>query len=140
MYIKRDNEYVIVKLERNEDLLDGLTKVAKSENIKAGMIISGIGMLKDLEMGYYTGTEYERKKFEGIYEIVSITGYLQETAPRVHVHVSIADKNNKVYGGHLLSGKCNPYAIIAIISYNKLSFKRVYVEKAKRMETEIYDV
>ncbi|KPU62836.1 hypothetical protein EP1X_07250 [Thermococcus sp. EP1] len=140
MYIKRDNEYLIVKLERDEDLLNGLTKVAENENIKAGMIISGIGMLKDLEIGYYTGTGYMRKKFEGIYEIVSITGYLQETAPRAHLHVSIADKNNNVYGGHLLGGKCDPYAIIAIISYNKVRFKRVYVEKAKRMETEIYEV
>lgn len=140
MYAKRDKEHIVAKLEKNEDLVEKLTQLAQEENIKAGMIVSGIGMLKDPEIGYYTGTGYEQKKLEGVYELVSITGYLQETTPRVHIHINIADKNNKVYGGHLLSGKCDPYAIIAVISYEKLSFKRVYVEKAKRMETEIYEV
>ena len=50
--------------------------MAQEENIKAGMIVSGIGMLKDPEIGYYTGTGYEQRKLEGVYELVSITGYL----------------------------------------------------------------
>ncbi len=62
MYVKRDKEHIVVKLEKNEDLVEKLTQLAQEENIKAGMIVSGIGMLRDPEIGYYTGTGYEQKK------------------------------------------------------------------------------
>lgn len=93
-----------VRVLRDEELIEQLTAFAAERGIKAGSI-SGIGAVKDVELGFYeleTKT-YHRKVFAEDHELVSLVGNvsLVDGQPFIHAHVTIGAPDYTIYGGHL---------------------------------------
>ena len=102
-YQQNKNNYFI-HIEKNEKVMDTLTRFCESEGIDNAKI-SGIGAVKNTEIGAYDTIkkEYIRKEFSDVLELVSYEGNitLKEGKPFVHAHVVLSDHDMKPYGGHL---------------------------------------
>ncbi len=101
-----DNGYFL-KLEKGEEIVKSLLDFIKEKNIPSG-IISGIGALEKIELGYFNREtkDYQHKTFNGVYELLSIKGNIGwfENEPVAHVHCLIGDPDYNIRGGHLFGG------------------------------------
>ncbi|XMB66664.1 DNA-binding protein [Mycoplasmatota bacterium zrk1] len=113
----------LYRLEHGEEAMTMLTKIGEEHNSLCKL--SAIGACTDLELGFLNGTEYEWKEFNDEYEIISFEGSISFTGEEVtpHVHVTIADRDFNVFGGHLK--KLIAYPMIEL-------FVEVFDEKVQR--------
>ena len=106
-YIKQDDCYLI-RLFKDEDLFSSLESFASAERLGAGML-KGIGALKDVELGFYhlESKTYDRRTFEGDFELLSLDGNLSHLngRPFFHIHTVLGDQDFSCKGGHLFSAK-----------------------------------
>ena len=104
MQSQKNNNSYIVYIEKNEKVMDTLTRFCKDQTISNGKI-SGIGAVKEIEIGAYDtiGKEYIRKQFPDVWELVSYEGNvtLKDGDPFVHGHIVLSDHDMKTIGGHL---------------------------------------
>ena len=104
MEYKKLTGKIIVRLDRGEEVVSSLISIAKKENINSGFI-SAIGAADIIEVGLYEveKKQYQSKRFEGDFEIVSCLGNLsvKDNEPYLHLHMAFSDKDCHAYGGHL---------------------------------------
>ena len=119
-------EYYAFRLTRGTDLRKGIEDYCALNNITAGAIVTCAGCVYQTSLRLADGITV--KQFDGDREIVSLTGTI--SADGVHLHMSVADGNGNVIGGHLSYGSLvNTTAEIVIVSLNdKYSFTREYDE------------
>jgi hypothetical protein len=96
----------LVRCEIGDEVVSTLTRFAAEHGIHSGTII-GIGALLDPELGFYdihTKT-YIRRKFDGDYELVGLSGNFARlgTETIMHCHAAFSDTEFRVIGGHLFS-------------------------------------
>ncbi len=107
MKIRQIDNDVLVCLERGDKIPDALIKAVKDTGIQAA-VVSGIGALQSVELGYFdiNKKEYIKKTFEESYELVSLTGNLGwvDKEPFLHLHAAISGPDMTLLGGHLFSG------------------------------------
>lgn len=107
MYYSKCNVGYILRIEIGEEIQETLRQFAHKVELK-GAFYQGIGMLTQVELAFFCSEskEYERKFFDGEYELTSLMGNLSAhdgvVAP--HTHVSIADKECRTFSGHLVRG------------------------------------
>jgi len=97
----------ILALQHNENLYESISEYCLNNQIQNGTI-SAIGALQNVNLGYY---DQSKKKYNTLeknepVEIVHCLGNisLKEGEIFVHLHISVADKENKLWGGHLMAG------------------------------------
>jgi uncharacterized protein len=104
MKYKFDGYNWLVRFNRGEKLIEGLTQLVKDENI-GGAWVSGLGAAEWAEVGFYDlrAKKYEWKKFDQALEITSLQGNVSwnEAEPVLHLHATLSDKDMHAYGGHL---------------------------------------
>jgi predicted DNA-binding protein with PD1-like motif len=105
MLIKNHQQKTLVVLDKEQNLVQALTEVAISQRLQGGFI-TGIGAVKDVQLGYYDlhKKDYIRKTFsEEDYELIALNGNitLREGLPYVHLHTAIGRSDFSVVGGHL---------------------------------------
>lgn len=97
----------IVKLEKDSDLLETLTKYAEENNIQAAEI-NFIGAVQNAKVLYFNQEKkkYDEHIMDQPYEVLSGIGNISllDNKPFVHVHVVLADSTGKAFGGHLDNG------------------------------------
>ena len=124
MQIQKEQNEIFVKLERGEDVLQTLTDVISSNGVSSGEIIWGIGMIRNLQVGYFNGKEYEKETFEKALEVVSFHGSIAENEPRFHIHTSCAGRDHGVVGGHLFGGIADPLLEVRIRKFSGIKATR----------------
>ena len=104
MEYKRIENKIVFRLEKGDRLMESTQKIATTENVKMASI-NGIGACSKIEMGYLdlSVKEYVFKTFKGNLEILQATGNitLKNGEPFPHIHISVANDECKVFGGHL---------------------------------------
>jgi predicted DNA-binding protein with PD1-like motif len=106
-YSKKGN-ILVVRLFPEEDVVESLKQALLKTGIKNAVILSGIGMLRDIELKVYTGKgKYKSKLFKKDYELVSFSGNIvrAEEGHILHIHTAIADHSYRCYAGHFGGGK-----------------------------------
>lgn len=127
METKEERPFIIARLKTGEDYLDSLIKIAKKHQIKAGFILNSIGMLKDVELGFFKGKgKYQTNKFKGPMEVTSVQGNfaLMESQLKTHLHINLSDQDGKVFGGHLEKGIVHVTAEILILRLDQTKMSR----------------
>lgn len=130
---------VLVRIEKGEDVVEKLFELVEKLQLKNGSI-SGIGASDNITVGLYSvkKQEYTKKNFTGEMEITSILGNISimNDKPYLHMHITFADENLNVHGGHL--NECIISATCEII-INKIDEK---VDRFKDSETglNLYDI
>ena len=98
---------LVGRIPHGEDLLTYIENFCTQNNIK-NALISGIGGVNKLCFGYFDkkNKTYNKKEFSEFMEIVNLSGNIsiKEGKPFPHLHISCADKDGKVLGGHLMPG------------------------------------
>ena len=121
---------LIGKLPYRSDLLRGLNKVAAAQGIKAG-VVQVMGSLSRARLSFYDQAirAYRELDFDAPHEIVSGSGNISlkagDSGPLVHLHLSVADAEGRVVGGHCLAG-CTVFAAEFVIwPFNGAPMQRV---------------
>lgn len=97
----------LLRLDYGKNLVDQLSSFLEKEGIKTAYV-SGIGAVKNAEIGYYDQEkkEYVKRRIEEELEILSLSGNvsLKDGRPYPHIHV-VLGKDGNVYAGHLFSAE-----------------------------------
>ena len=101
----RIGDDMVVRLADGEDFAAALAAVP----IDSGVIVGGIGMLKNVRLGYWNGHSYEEHCINEPGELLSAQGTLAAgpEGRAVHCHVSIARRDGTVCGGHLIAAEAS---------------------------------
>lgn len=104
MEYRRFGDTILVRLERGEELLEQLARLAQAERIPLASV-QGLGAVDRFTVGVYNVEEqvYRSREYTGSYEIVSLTGTVDTMHGQFycHLHMSAADEEGTVRGGHL---------------------------------------
>ncbi len=102
----RNNYRTVIRFDIGEQFPETLADWCEKEKVEAAAIVAGIGMLEKIEIGRYDGKEYLTEIIQPSSEILSLQGNvsIKEGKPFVHLHVSLADEDMSVRGGHLFNG------------------------------------
>ena len=136
---------IAVRLSPGEDLLVGLGEACKKHGLESGVILTGIGSLRqarvfnpvplpDKKFGYGYGNPIE---LVGPIEMLSASGMIcqgDKGEISFHVHMSLSDQNGGGWGGHLIEG--NTVLITAdflLGEVEDISMSRKYNEEVELM-------
>ena len=138
MIYREDEKILFIRMDDGENFVENLEKVLRETGITSGVIISGIGMLKDFEIGWFNVEKkiYEKEQVSVPHELVSISGNISslEGNPFAHMHVSLAGPSRALCGGHLFSGiVCNTVELF-ILKSPSLELKRALSKGFKALE------
>ncbi|MFO8034826.1 MAG: DUF296 domain-containing protein [Candidatus Bipolaricaulota bacterium] len=91
---------VMVRLEDGERLPDVLLKMT----VGGTAILAGVGMLRDVVLGYWDGERYVEEPLDEPVELLSFQGNIGDLDDRlvVHAHVVVGRRDLTALGGHLL--------------------------------------
>jgi predicted DNA-binding protein with PD1-like motif len=89
-----------LRLTTGSDLLLALAALPQQRGERAGVVISGIGSLALVRLRF-AGRD-GATTLSGDHEILSLAGSL--SGDGAHLHLSVADADGRVSGGHLLEG------------------------------------
>jgi len=107
MRIKKYGRYYIIRLEKGEEIISAIKTAAVQSRIR-GAFFFGLGVGKDLVLGYYDPhhKKYIKKAFGGEYEFTSLAGNISYADKDcvVHCHVTITGDDFTAFGGHLFQG------------------------------------
>ncbi len=105
MEVVRDGPFVMLRLENGEDILESVIHAVGSERSTMA-VTTGLGMIADFELGFFDRGTYIRKSIDAPHELLCLQGSISsEGDNRVHIHATVADKEHRAFGGHLLRGK-----------------------------------
>jgi len=123
------------RLTPGQDLMDAIESFVLQNQIEAGCVLSAVGSLTQAVLRLANHDEYNR--YEGFFEIVSVTGTVSTHGS--HLHIAISDGEGATIGGHLVSG-CKIYttAEIVIIAFSDLIFQRTIAEDSGYAELAVY--
>ena len=113
------------RLTKGKDLRKEIEKYFKDNKIESGVIKSAVGCVSEVYIRLAGGKDYYHKV--GEHEIVSVTGTLSRND--CHIHISFADNNGNVVGGHLKEGCIvSSTAEICLESFKEYTFDRILDE------------
>eukprot|EP01028_Stygiella_incarcerata_P012907 TRINITY_DN80680_c0_g1_i1.p1 TRINITY_DN80680_c0_g1~~TRINITY_DN80680_c0_g1_i1.p1 ORF type:complete len:148 (-),score=44.23 TRINITY_DN80680_c0_g1_i1:58-501(-) len=119
------NEVHVFRLSKGKDLKKTIASYCTSHSIHAGLLISCAGSLATLRIRLAQNDELlEIRDGLNTWEIVSLSGTVS-VSDQIHLHMSVADGEGRVLGGHLMDG-CEVFttAEIGILSLKDLTFRR----------------
>jgi predicted DNA-binding protein with PD1-like motif len=107
MHARRSGSDWFLHVEPGVQLHDAYRAFAREHGVRGAVIAAGIGMLRDPELGYWDGQQYQKRLLRGAFELVSTQGNLGvlDGEPFAHVHVSVAGPDHAAHGGHLFRGE-----------------------------------
>lgn len=105
--------------EDGEDFIHTLVHTLTENNLDSLVVISGIGMLRDFEIGWYNVSkkQYEKEMISVPHELIHISGNVSSKGgfPFPHLHVALAGPSRSAVGGHLFAGTvCNTTELFAV--------------------------
>jgi len=114
---------IVVTVESGSDLVENLEEVAKKENLRNAVVLSGVGSLnkasfRNIETTPRSGADAGSrlltkgpkmtvKNLDGPMEIISLEGNItrdEEDRPVLHLHGMVSDEEARVFGGALNKG------------------------------------
>jgi hypothetical protein len=113
----------VLRLVDGEDLILSLRAVP----LDSAVIACGIGMVRDLRLGYWNGISYEEIRIDEPAELVSLQGTIAASADErvVHCHVAVAARDGVVRGGHLLGATVTNTAEITLLRVPGIRLQRL---------------
>ncbi len=121
---------VVLRLKRGDDLKSAIFSAVLTEKTKSnralasGCVVSCVGCLSHVALRLADATK--TLQIAAPFEVLTLNGTL--TSEHVHLHLSAADAEGRVIGGHLLEGN--------IVSHTMEVFLHFYPEMALTREWE----
>lgn len=120
---------IVGRLLPGTDLIDGILRMCEEHNILNGSIDLVLGSLRKFTFVYPVKDEQSKMgvrycdpiEIDGPIELLcgnGIVGVTSNGERAIHLHAVVADKNGKVYGGHVLKG--NPVLVTVEVVVREL--------------------
>ena len=120
-YCQTERGYTI-RLDRGEEIVATLGRFLAEQRISAGAL-TAIGAVDQAELGLFSmrDRQYWRRRFDGEYEIVALTGNVtvMDGKPFCHLHILLSDEDYKVIGGHLFEARVGVTCEIDLAVYGR---------------------
>ena len=121
MEYKRAGDFIVVRLDENERIIENLEKVCSKEKVMSGVILSAVGALKEGTLVYRRGCQGD---FHEHLEIIG-NGNISKADGKVKIHLHITGGNEKgVKAGHLIEGVVTVFCEVAIQVLRGFSMER----------------
>lgn len=131
MEIAKTDSYLMLRLEHGEDVI-GSIEEAVNEERSTLLLVTGLGMISDFELGYFDRGKYLRKSFHDPHELLALQGSVAVKGdPRIHIHATVADKEHRAFGGHLMKGKVWMSNEIGLVRLEGVDSRRIFDPKKK---------
>jgi predicted DNA-binding protein with PD1-like motif len=114
----RSGNLLLVRLVHGDDLLAGLKSALAEEGVTSGVLLGGVGMLSDAELGYYAGDgRYETFEVGEEVELCALSGNVStfEGEYVIHMHVTAGRRDGSAVAGHLVSAKVHMTNELAVM-------------------------
>ncbi len=130
---KTGNDLIAAVLEDGEQVSVSIERIVNECETDSAMVLSGIGMLRNTEIGYWNGSEYEIAKLQLPHELVSMSGSVADMDGKksVHLHVALGGEDHRGTAGHLISAEVNNIIELTMKIFPAGSFGRKFSEKTK---------
>ena len=131
MQSKENKNIIFIRLFPGEDAHNELINVCKKHEIKTAVIISGIGQLKETEIGYFVKKgNYSPEKFTKPLEIICLNGNICKNKDEYisHIHITVSDEDKNAFGGHFIKGLVSVTAEIVLLKTD-IEVRREYDDK-----------
>ena len=89
-----------IRLKRGEDLMESIKLLCREKNIRAGVVLSGVGCILKGRIRDTSGVTI--REIADHCEIVSLNGTV--SAQRCHIHIALSKEDLSTIGGHLCPG------------------------------------
>lgn len=89
-----------IRLKRGEDLMESIKALCREKNIRAGVVLSGVGCILKGRIRDASGVTI--REIAEHCEIVSLNGTV--SARRCHIHIALSKEDMSSIGGHLCPG------------------------------------
>lgn len=119
---------IFLRLFPGEDVNEKIKEACKKHNVKSAIVISAIGQLKHVQLGYFKGKgDYSPEEYNKDLEILSLTGNIckDEDDYLLHLHAILGNENKTTIGGHFIEGTIGIIGEIAVLKTD-LPLKREY--------------
>ena len=140
---------LVARIKSGNDLLLSLKNVVEENGIKAGTILSGVGLLgkarirnvKEFPKHFPISDEQRAVvSLNGPLEILCLSGNISmvEGKPSIHIHASLSyyrDNSINVVGGHVIEG-CTVYSFaeVVIMEIENISMEKRFDEETKTFQ------
>ena len=96
MEYKRFGNKIIVRIDKDEEILEQVKKLALKENIRLAAV-QALGATNSFTVGVYNVVEkqYYANSFSGSFEIVSLTGTINTMNGEFYTHLHMSAGNDK---------------------------------------------
>jgi predicted DNA-binding protein with PD1-like motif len=108
---------VVIRLKYGANLLEGMKRVIKEQNIQNGVILSAVGSLRGYEVHQVSSRDFpsqdtfEKNPMQPV-DLVSMNGYVING--RIHAHMTLATPDH-VIAGHVEEGnEVYTFAVVTI--------------------------
>lgn len=100
MEYKRFGNKIIARIDKDEEILEQVKKLALKENIRLAAV-QALGATNSFTVGVYNVAE--KQYYANSFEIVSLTGTINTMNGEfyTHLHMSAGNDKGEVFGGHL---------------------------------------
>jgi len=104
--MEKTGRVLVIKMDQGDYVLETIKEVIAKENLKNGVVVSGIGTLDQAHLHMITTTGYPIGEYHDLrddepLELLSIQGFIADGVP--HLHTVISNKL-ETYAGHLEEG------------------------------------
>lgn len=104
MQYKKFGDTYLVRIDLEEEIVQSLKSLCEKENIRLAHV-EALGATNHAVIGVFDLKEqvYHQEELNGFMEITSLTGNVTRMGGEVyiHLHVTMADENHVVHGGHV---------------------------------------
>jgi len=113
---------LVVRLVDGEELISSLQGLS----LDSAVLLNGVGMLRDLEIGYWNGSGYDVQRISEPVELLGLQGNFarKDNERIVHCHATIAKHGAAAFGGHVLKATVNNTAEIYIRVLTEITLER----------------
>ena len=91
-----------IRLKRGEDLMESIKRVCAEKNIRAGVVLSGVGCILKGRIRDASGVTI--REIDDHCEIVSLNGTV--SAQRCHIHIALSKEDMSTIGGCIVNTTC----------------------------------
>jgi predicted DNA-binding protein with PD1-like motif len=111
----------VLRLRPGQELKTELTTLAREQGLEAASVTSAVGSLTDVSLRL--ANKEETTRWQGHFEVVSLSGYL--SAGEFHLHMAVSDGEGRTIGGHVMEGnRVYTTLVVSIEEHLDLRYRR----------------
>jgi len=119
-------EMLFLRLSDGEDLHRSLATACEEYSIDSAVVITGLGMIRNIIFGWYTGKEYIQENVPGPFELAALSGNISYRGNSLypHLHAVFNGRDHVATSGHILKACCDHNLEISLLPMKSLRLRR----------------